>query len=427
MRAAALPSFAAIEERTETARLLAAALVFGGVIFNFVLCIVNAKIFSISPAIVMLAEMGLIGASLALMAKDATALTVILLGFMSYAAFLSAMRASVDLKAIRDVIIPIIFLFLGRRFGSASMGDRLVELCVWTVLIVGVCEYSFLTQYLKIVDIRSYYVARGTVDPASIDTTGTGLFASGIRPEGRTLLPFLGAHRVSSIFLEPVSMGNFGAIVFAWIALRNFSKPARLAIELIPAVAVFVMADARFGLMVSLTAFIIYPASRHVGRVILLLAPFFVIFALAVNGFLNADVIWDNGLKGRMILSGQMLSHLDFWEAMGFIPVTRFVSDSGYTYTLAKFGLVGCIGLWSLFTFAPTASEQAWRYRLFIGFYITALLIISDSVYSIKTAALAWFLAGCLEAPDPGDDLPTRDDLPTPDDLPKMEQRAQRI
>jgi putative polymerase len=403
MSAVALPSFTAIEERTETTRLLAAALVFGGVMFNFALCIVNAKVFAISPAIVMLAEMGIIGASLALMAQNATALAVVLIGFLSYAAFLSAMRASVDAKAIRDVIIPITFLFLGRRFGSAALGDRLVNLCVWTVLIVGACEYSFLTQYLKIVDIRAYYVARGTVDPASVDTTGTGLFASGIRPEGRTLLPFLGAHRVSSIFLEPVSMGNFGAVVFSWIALRNFSNPARLVVALIPAVAVFVMADARFGLMVSLTSFIIYPAARRTGRIVLLLAPFLVIVALAVNGFLNADVIWDNGLKGRMILSGQMLSRLDFWEAMGFIPVTRFVSDSGYTYTLAKFGLLGCIGLWSLFTLAPTANEDAWRYRLFVGFYITSLLIISDSVYSIKTGALIWFLSGCLEAPDPHD------------------------
>lgn len=405
MSAVALPSYAAIEERAATARLLAGALVFGGVVFNFVLCIVNAKIFAISPAIVMLAEMGLIGASLALTARHTTALMIVLVGFLSYAAFLSAMRASVDAKAVRDVIIPITFLFLGRRFGSATMGDRLVNLCVWTVLIVGVCEYSFLTQYLKIVDIRAYYVARGTVDPASIDTTGTGLFASGIRPEGRTLLPFLGAHRVSSIFLEPVSMGNFGAVVFSWIALRNFSSPSRLAVALLPAVAVFIMADARFGLMVSLTCLIIYPLARRIGRIVLLLAPFIVIVALAVNGFINADVIWDNGLKGRMILSGQMLSHLDFWEAMGFIPVTRFVSDSGYTYTLAKFGLLGCIGLWSLFALAPTASEQAWRYRLFVGFYITSLLIISDSVYSIKTGALVWFLSGCLEAPDAHDDL----------------------
>lgn len=411
----AIASLAEFDEPTETTRLRAAALVFGGLIFNFVLCIVNAKLLGINAAIVMLAEMVLIGASLALMARDARTLTVVLVAFLSYAAFLSAMRSSVDMKAIRDVIIPVTFFFFGRRFGSASMGDRLVKLCMWTVLIVGVCEYSFLSQYLKIVDIRSYYVARGTVDPASIDTTGTGLFASGIRPEGRTLLPFLGSHRISSIFLEPVSMGNFGAVVFSWIALRNLFNPVKLTIELIPAIAVFVMADARFGLMVSLTAFVIYPAARHVGRIVLLLAPFFVIFALAVNGFLNADVIWDNGLTGRMILSGQMLAHLDFWEVMGFIPVTRFVSDSGYTYTLAKFGLLGCIGLWSLFALAPTANVQAWRYRLFVGFYITSLLIISDSVYSIKTGALVWFLLGCLEAPDAGDDMQN------------AEQRARRI
>jgi putative polymerase len=49
-----------------------------------------------------------------------------------------------------------------------------------------------------------------------------------MRPEGfnggRNLLPFLGNHRVSSIFLEPASAGNFGIIVFMWALVRSLME-----------------------------------------------------------------------------------------------------------------------------------------------------------------------------------------------------------
>jgi putative polymerase len=377
----------------------AAGLVFGALIFNFVLCFVNRNIFGISQALVMGSEMGLLGAALLLVAKNNTPLYVILAGYLSFALFLSSLQGVVDMKAIRDILIPIIFVFLGRRFGSPKAGDRLVSLCLWTVLIFGACEFLFLPYYVKVFDIEAYYIARGTIEAAAADTTGTGLFASGIRPEGRSLFPFLGPHRASSIFLEPVSVGNFGAIVFSWTVLRNLDHFKTMAIKLLPAIAVFILADARFGLMVSLTSFAIYPLAKHVGRLPLLFAPFCALFLLATIGFLNPDAPWDNGIGGRILVAGQMLSTLDFWEVMAFVPVTRFVSDSGYTYTLAKFGLLGCVGLWSLFVLRPVENEDAWRYRLFTGVYIIALLVISNSMYSIKTGALLWYLLGSLESP----------------------------
>jgi putative polymerase len=181
--------------------------------------------------------------------------------------------------------------------------------------------------------------------------------------------------------------------------LRNLDHFKTMAIKLLPAIAVFILADARFGLMVSLTSFAIYPLAKHVGRLPLLFAPFCALFLLATIGFLNPDAPWDNGIGGRILVAGQMLSTLDFWEVMAFVPVTRFVSDSGYTYTLAKFGLLGCVGLWSLFVLRPVENEDAWRYRLFTGVYIIALLVISNSMYSIKTGALLWYLLGSLESP----------------------------
>ncbi|MCW2275856.1 surface polysaccharide polymerase [Rhodoblastus acidophilus] len=382
--------------KAEPAAIFTAGLVVASLCFNFVLCFVNTRLFSVNTGVVMAAEMALIGSAFVLVLRDNQPLYAVLAAYLSYAVFLASMQGALDMKSVRDVLIPIAFVFVGRRFGDPAMGDRLVALCVWIVLVVGLFEFFFLTQYLKFIDIFAYYVSRGTISSAAADTTGTHLFASGIRPEGRSLLPFLGDHRVSSVFLEPVSVGNFGAIAFSWTVLRNFKRPLLMMLKLLPIVAIFILADARFGLMVSLSCFVVFPIAKSIGRVPMLLAPFVALWLLAVVGILNANVAWDNGLGGRVMLSGQMLSGLDLSEVLAFVPVTRFVSDSGYTYLLAKTGLIGFAGLWGLFILYPVSNDQEWRFRVFVAVYIMALLTISNSLYSIKTAALLWYLVGCI-------------------------------
>ena len=42
------------------------------------------------------------------------------------------------------------------------------------------------------------------------------------------------------------------------------------------------------------------------------------------------------------------------------------------------------------------STRDAWRFKNFTAFYIVSLLTISASLFSIKTAALLWFLYGTL-------------------------------
>ena len=124
-----------------------------------------------------------------------------------------------------------------------------------------------------------------------------------------------------------------------------------------------------------------------------------VIFALAWIGYTWPDVAWDNTLRGRILLGGQFLSKLDAYDMFALVPNFSFTADSGYAYTLVKIGLAGFAGMWALFAFAPARDEVAWRYRVFVAIYVTLLLVISNSIYSIKTAALLWYLVGALDAP----------------------------
>ena len=400
MNAAAFDASPAADGAARRARILA-LVVLAAIVFNFVLCFVNANIFRTSAAVVMLAEVVLVAIALFIAAGARTLdLSMILLVFLAYMVLLGALQGGFDPKPARDIVIPLVFYFAALRAGSPRMGDRIVTAAVAIVLVVGLFEYLFLKQYTKYFDILGYYISRGSVHSAAAELAGGDrLFASGMRYEGRTLRPFLGEHRVSSVFLEPVSVGNFGAICFAWIVLRHWRRPAQMALRLVPVLAVFVFADARFGLTVSLLSLLIFPLARFVGRPLLALTPLLVVLGLATAGFLYPDTAWDNTTRGRLLLSGQMLSNLSPMEAFALVRTDRFVSDSGYVYTFVKIGAAGFFMLWALYSFAPAASSASWRFRVFIAAYITLLLTISNSIYSIKTAALAWYLVGALDAP----------------------------
>ena len=234
-RAAAPPHPAVV---TDWRPRVLSAVVLGAILFNFALCFVNTNLFRTGAAIVIGCEMALIGVTLALIAGRTFDLFVILGVYVAYTLFLAALQGSFDPKPARDLMIPVIFYFAARELGSREDGDRLVWAAVWIVLVVGLFEYGFLKQFVRLFDILGYYVSRGTVQAAAAEMSGDRLFASGMRYEGRTLLPMLGEHRVSSVFLEPVSVGNFGAICFSWIVLRDWGRPLRMMLRLLPVVGV---------------------------------------------------------------------------------------------------------------------------------------------------------------------------------------------
>jgi putative polymerase len=325
---------------------------------------------------------------------------------VSYLLFLMAARSQFDAKILRDLLIPLIFFFLGRHLGSLRSADRLVAVCLGLVLVVGLIEWAGLSTYLRYFDVLRYYVSRGTVQDASAGGLEQGLFISGMRFEGRTLLPALGEHRVSSVFLEPVSVGNFGAIAFAWVLLRDLARPRAFAMKALAIAAILVLGDARFGAYLCAITVALYAVAPLVRPVMIYVAPALAIIALALHAQSMGAVSWENDIQGRFLLAGQVMTSLDAWQVLGLEGTTLYMADSGYAYVLAQFGLFGCAGLWALFAFLRAPDAAAERFKLFVAFYVVFGLCISTSLFTIKTAALLWFLYGTLSAARAGDAAP---------------------
>ena len=136
-------------------------------------------------------------------------------------------------------------------------------------------------------------------------------------------------------------------------------------------------------------------------RFVWLAAPFILLSGFAVYGFISAEVKWENNFAGRMLWTARLITSLSPAAVFGLSPDKPFLADSGYAYSLNQIGLLGVIGFWSLFIFAPEKSPRAWRFKVCVATYICLLMIVSDSVYSIKTAALLWFMTGSSDG-DPG-------------------------
>lgn len=371
------------------------ALIIAALTFNAILCFINTTLFPVSDLAVIAAELLIVATALLFAVDRHPEPYLVLALFLAYALLIMAMRPMFDAKAIRDFLIPIAFYLLGIRRPSLVVADRAALVSGIVVVAFGLFEYLDVDTFGKYFNVIRYYVARGTVAPNQVsDQTGI-LFPSGLRPDARSLLPFLGAHRVSSVFLEPVSAGNFGVILYFWALCRSDMR-GRLVVFICAAITI-VLADARFGaytcVAVTATALVFY----RLPRLLWFVLPFAIMTALAFYGFESTQVNWENNLPGRLLWTARLLTSLSLDAVMGISPNKPFLSDSGYAYSLNEIGLVGFIFFWGIFILSGPRDPIAWRLRACIATYLVLLLIISDSPYSIKTAALLWFMLGASD------------------------------
>lgn len=386
---------AAVATLEDQSGIIAPLLVIAALTFNLALSFVNASIFPVNATYVITVELCILGIAALMVAGKSESFYFIALAMLSWFAFAMVARSNFDAKAIRDAFIPIIFFLLGRHYGSLKSADRLVVVALLIVTVGALFEWGFLDTYLKYFDVLGYYQARGTVD-ASLGSDGPGLFISGQRFEGRTLLPFLGEHRVSSVFLEPVSLGNFGAIAFAWVLMRDRVRPLTLIWKTVLIALVLVLGDARFGFYLCAIIALVYMLAPLLRPTLIFVLPFLAVIALLIYAGQRIGVPWDNTTTGRFLLSGQLLSTLNLTQALGLQTTLVDFDDSGYSYVLSQFGLFGGAMLWAFYVYgAPAQNMESWRFKLFVCTYVILILSISTSSMTIKTGALLWFLAGC--------------------------------
>jgi len=379
--------------------------ILAATLFNAGLCFLNTMVGGVGNSAAIGCEIVIIMSVLIYVAPTITYSRLLAIGaavlfLISLAGIRALLGGGVDIKPVRDLLIPIAFFMLGAFASDLRQADRIVAALVAVVIAVGAFEYLFPDLFTRIFNVAGFYIERGTM-AASQAQQSSDLFVSGMRPEGATggrgLFPVLGNHRVSSIFLEPISAGNFGIVVFIWALTRSLME-RRVAVALfVCAAVIIVMADSRFGANFCAFALVLALLPAAVRRVVVAVLPAAALVGLLVlPDLLSTRYGVDNGFIGRIILSGTILERFDTLNWLALSTPGFITSDSGYAYALGGFGIVGIAVFWAALMLLKGADGPFYLIRDLAAAYFAVLLCISNSPFTIKTGALLWFLVGVV-------------------------------
>ena len=380
-------------------RMAASAIVTAATLYAAALCAIHTSVATVSNDMMAVVDAAITLAALGLALTGASGSAWLLLFLLgTNALWLLTITPEFDVKGvIRDPLVLIAFTLLGMTCSTFTRARLLFVAISCLVLAVAIFELIAPQAYTSIFNILSFYQGRGVVAGYPAQYGDSSLFVSGMRPGGRLLLPFLGQHRISSIFLEPVSMGNFGALAVAF-ALAIPTKHWRSAAAIgVVGVVTILLADARFALFASGLFLIARFAPLRWMNAALAAMP---VLAISLV-FYAAHTFAPQGddLPSRLATSGLVLESLNFTQIFGADPGSVSTVDAGYAYAITSLGLPFCIVLWGAFVMLPTPTAHAQRYKFFLGIYACALLCVSGtSLFALKTAALAWFAMGAMVA-----------------------------
>ena len=384
------------------------AILVATVTYQAILCMIDTQTHWVSRSLVGLAEVFILAACIPILTRRLLVGVLILAAFLgANLCLLSLFTDQVNVKAFRDLLIPLCYFWLGCNLGKPDLADRALTVAIAVVLGFGFLELLFLDAYTTVFDIFSYYVNIGNLQPITEYVRESRLQLNGIRPEGigRTLLPsLLGSHRVSSVFLEPVSLGNFAAICAAWGLSRDKADTNKMAFFVAAAIVLMVLSDSRFALMS--VSIMIGMRLLLVGKAnnLAVFAPFAAVGLLLTLGY-GTHERGDDNFHDRLALSGRSLLDFDLPMLLGNAPGEHF-ADQGYAYVISTFGLPLCLALWFSFWLLKMPNESSQRFRAFASVYIALILCVSGySLFALKSAGILWFLVGTsLKAPALPDD-----------------------
>ncbi|MDX2288234.1 MAG: hypothetical protein NW217_05365 [Hyphomicrobiaceae bacterium] len=380
---------------------LAGSVILAAILFNPVLAIVNGHVMGLSSKIVIAAEVAIVGLALVLTARRFTPAMTPWLVMMALAGVFALLRTlgtgSFEPKYLRDVMLIPVFVMLGMTVRPDRLGQTIGIATAITV--AGMLVEGFrLDWYRDLFKVQDYYSATRGVSPEDFWDQEVGLYPSAVRED--RLLAFVDVHRLSSVFLEPVSLGNFAAILMTYVLACHRWLSARMIVFLVLAgIALLVGCDGRLafvGLFLILAVAALSPLLPPYSAVLFL--PFAIVavcLATWIGGFNHEG----NDFPSRLAHTVWLLESYGPMEYLGLSDAFAAKAvDSGIAYLIYTQSALGVAAVWIMLTLSSRhETGPQVRYLNGIAVYVCATMLVSASFASIKTAALMWFILGALQ------------------------------
>lgn len=372
------------------------------VAFNAGLAVVNTNVMRLTPSIVMLVE-GLltccaIAVSLLRWKPAMTPMLVVMALIFLFGVVRTFATEELQPKYIRDVMIIPVFLLLG----MASEEKYLVRtvLVIQTLVLAVFLVEAFLPDlHSKLFNIQDYYINTRGTRADEFYNTNSDLFISATRP-GARYFPFVTDLRMSSIFLEPVSLGNYCSIIVAFTVscFRRIGWPGTIYLAL-TTMLFLVGCDGRLAVLASviiIASAFVTPYLPPFSAIIYLPLAALTLFSAA--GFLGLKSGEDD-FAGRLAGTVELIHRFDLSDFLGLSnQLVDSTVDSGISYLIVTQSLAGLILLWTFIAWhvSEETTEQV-RFTHALCLYLTLSMLVSYSLLTIKTAALLWFIQGTLQ------------------------------
>ena len=367
--------------------------------FNAVLAVINGHVVGLSRAHVVLAEIAIYATALAVIVFNADrrmwpwfmlTLFILLMGLL-----IALGNGEFNPKYIRDVLVIPVFIMLGMTYRAGSFVKPFLVLQT-IVFMVGLIEVVSPDAYANTFRVLDYYINTRDFSANSFWNVESTLFVSATRP-GARFFGFVDWHRGSSIFLEPVSLGNYCVvaailIIACWRDLGGWTRYY----------------------LIGSTGFILIACDGRLATASILIVFFSLLFLRNVSSrwsalylpailFASSVYIWAVG-KGDSYddFVGRVSGTIDFLQTLNLLDFSGMnartaesAADAGIVYFILSQSLLGVIVIWlSVCLLASGQTSPSRTYVHAIMIFIPLNLLVSYSFFTIKVASLIWFFYG---------------------------------
>jgi putative polymerase len=377
--------------------------------FNAALAVVNAHFYPITPSTVIAAEiLLLISVHLIAFWNFSSAMSkwyVLLLALVGIFIVRTLISGEFEPKYLRDVALIPSFVLLGMAYTRRS-----TDATVWILhlIVSGIFAIELLAVdvYEYVLGVKDYYIStRGNV----VDefwNPDSDLYFSATRPQAR-FVPLLEGPRTSSVFLEPVSLGNYCVIASSYVLARsNHLSGSRRVFYGVSIILMLIGCDGRLAIVTTMLLLGLAAAARSSSvlqsypawlylPVLCVIVPSVVM----LGGFHTGE----DDFEGRLAHTVAVLANFDRLDWLGLSSKQLLASmDSGLAYLIISQSLPGLAMLWA-FIFFPTKNIAYDRlfYSHAIALYLSVTMMVSYSIVTIKTAGLMWFVLGTMITSNP--------------------------
>lgn len=373
-----------------------------GTLFNALLAIANAHLAFLNDGHVMISEVLILILACSYILKNSesthTYENSLIFTYVVMVLFFwtTLFYQGIYIKSVRDMILMPIFIVLGGLATEKGLLKMMRFLVAITVIFM-IMEGWATSIYTSIFKPALYYANTRGVQELSTDSSG--LFRNSLGFSGRFSFGIFETHRLSSLFLEQVSLANFSMVlgVFTISFWEKIGKKDRI-FYITSILFILLTNNTRTGSIfnvILLVGYFLFPKLPKFTP--LLYTPLLILFSfIFFYDSHYSEARLSDDLKGRIGLTVSKISNIDPHSFfVGDASMMSHVQDSGYLYLIYSQTGLGFIA-YLIYTslVVPSNDSMSKRFSNGLSIFIALNLLIGAGIFTIKIAAPLWFIAG---------------------------------